>query len=111
MVMIVSRGMTHSGLVLAIPTALINRTRWSFNQRLADGLGSSDYPEVAYWDFGGAGSEMTRRNVVEVFHYGFVENIDDEFESKLKKGIEVFLYVDELRRKLNSRYTNFEKFT
>ncbi|KAA8527460.1 hypothetical protein F0562_034825 [Nyssa sinensis] len=38
-----------------------------------------------------------------VCHYGLVDNTDEEFESKLKKGIEVFLYVDELRRKLNSR--------
>uniref|UniRef100_A0A5B7BX70 Alanyl-transfer RNA synthetases family profile domain-containing protein n=1 Tax=Davidia involucrata TaxID=16924 RepID=A0A5B7BX70_DAVIN len=38
-----------------------------------------------------------------VFHYGFVENSGEEFELKLEKGIAVFLYVDELRRKLNSR--------
>ncbi|KAL6970302.1 hypothetical protein U1Q18_030001 [Sarracenia purpurea var. burkii] len=38
-----------------------------------------------------------------VFHYGFVENPCEGFESKLKKGVEVLLYVDELRRKLNSR--------
>ncbi|GMY27723.1 Alanine-tRNA ligase, archaea [Fagus crenata] len=38
-----------------------------------------------------------------VFHYGFVENSGGELETKLEKGKEVLLYVDESRRKLNSR--------
>ncbi|RVX21812.1 Alanine--tRNA ligase [Vitis vinifera] len=39
-----------------------------------------------------------------VFHYGFIENSNEELESKLEKGKEVSLHVDESRRKLNSRY-------
>ncbi|KAA8525007.1 hypothetical protein F0562_011355 [Nyssa sinensis] len=86
--MIRSRGMTHSGLVLAIPTALINRRRWSFNQRLADGLGLSDYPEAAYWDFGGAGRlelvvhDRARVGMVLIEHWGFVADGlgDDEID-------------------------------
>ncbi|CAB4262722.1 unnamed protein product [Prunus armeniaca] len=38
-----------------------------------------------------------------VYHYGFVENSVEEMESKFEKGKEVFLRVDEARRKLNSR--------
>ncbi|XP_075652763.1 uncharacterized protein LOC142623254 [Castanea sativa] len=38
-----------------------------------------------------------------VFHYGVVENPDGELETKLEKGKEALLYVDESRRKLNSR--------
>ncbi|XP_057486558.1 uncharacterized protein LOC130772633 isoform X4 [Actinidia eriantha] len=38
-----------------------------------------------------------------VFHYGYIENSSDRFESKLEEGVEVELYVDESRRKLNSR--------
>ncbi|PON80350.1 Alanine-tRNA ligase, archaea [Parasponia andersonii] len=38
-----------------------------------------------------------------VFHYGFIENSSEESESKLEKGKKVVLYVDESRRKLNSR--------
>lgn len=38
-----------------------------------------------------------------VFHYGLVENSGEEWESKFEKGKEVFLQVDESRRKLNSR--------
>ncbi|XP_059592768.1 uncharacterized protein LOC100244170 isoform X3 [Vitis vinifera] len=38
-----------------------------------------------------------------VFHYGFIENSNEELESKLEKGKEVSLHVDESRRKLNSR--------
>ncbi|RVW55910.1 hypothetical protein CK203_115514 [Vitis vinifera] len=39
---------------------------------------------------------------VVVFHYGFIENSNEELESKLEKGKEVSLHVDESRRKLNS---------
>ncbi|KAK7812686.1 uncharacterized protein LOC111991993 [Quercus suber] len=39
-----------------------------------------------------------------VFHYGFIENSGGESEMKLEKGKEALLYVDESRRKLNSRY-------
>ncbi|KDO71635.1 hypothetical protein CISIN_1g0250981mg, partial [Citrus sinensis] len=38
-----------------------------------------------------------------VFHYGVVENSGGEFEMELEKGKEVRLWVDESRRKLNSR--------
>ncbi|CAJ1941019.1 unnamed protein product [Sphenostylis stenocarpa] len=38
-----------------------------------------------------------------VFHYGFFENVGGEFEPTLEKGKEVSLFVDQLRRKLNSR--------
>ncbi|RYR76378.1 hypothetical protein Ahy_A01g000966 isoform A [Arachis hypogaea] len=38
-----------------------------------------------------------------VFHYGFFENMVGEAESQLHKGKEVSLFVDESRRKLNSR--------
>ncbi|GMP76587.1 hypothetical protein CsSME_00033197 [Camellia sinensis var. sinensis] len=38
-----------------------------------------------------------------VFHYGFFENSGEGFESKLEKGVQVLLYVDESRRTLNSR--------
>ncbi|XAR57089.1 Alanine--tRNA ligase [Bertholletia excelsa] len=38
-----------------------------------------------------------------VFHYGFAENYGEGVESKLQKGVNVLLYVDESRRKLNSR--------
>ncbi|KAI4357240.1 hypothetical protein L6164_001200 [Bauhinia variegata] len=38
-----------------------------------------------------------------VFHYGFIESLSVECESKLGKGMEVTLFVDEPRRKLNSR--------
>ncbi|XP_065636390.1 uncharacterized protein LOC111988495 [Quercus suber] len=38
-----------------------------------------------------------------VFHYGFIENSGGESEMKLEKGKEALLYVDESRRKLNSR--------
>ncbi|XP_048320989.1 uncharacterized protein LOC107433272 isoform X2 [Ziziphus jujuba] len=38
-----------------------------------------------------------------VHHYGFVENSGGQSESKFEVGKEVFLYVDESRRKLNAR--------
>ncbi|XP_058203217.1 uncharacterized protein LOC131317678 isoform X1 [Rhododendron vialii] len=38
-----------------------------------------------------------------VFHYGFFENTREGVESTLKKGVQVGLFVDALRRKLNSR--------
>ncbi|RZB54867.1 hypothetical protein D0Y65_044685 [Glycine soja] len=38
-----------------------------------------------------------------VFHYGFFENLGGKFEPTLEKGKEVSLFVDEFRRKLNSR--------
>ncbi|KAL5785231.1 hypothetical protein ACOSQ2_007623 [Xanthoceras sorbifolium] len=38
-----------------------------------------------------------------VFHYGVVESSGAEFEKQFEKGKEVILYVDESRRKLNSR--------
>ncbi|KAF4365095.1 hypothetical protein G4B88_018275 [Cannabis sativa] len=38
-----------------------------------------------------------------VFHYGVFENFALDSESKLEKGKKVVLYVDESRRKLNSR--------
>ncbi|KAK9179340.1 hypothetical protein WN943_028539 [Citrus x changshan-huyou] len=38
-----------------------------------------------------------------VFHYGVFENSGGEFETELEKGKEVRLWVDESRRKLNSR--------
>ncbi|RDX99185.1 alaXL [Mucuna pruriens] len=38
-----------------------------------------------------------------VFHYGFFENLGGEFEPTLEKGKDVSLFVDEPRRKLNSR--------
>ncbi|PQQ14169.1 uncharacterized protein Pyn_23830 [Prunus yedoensis var. nudiflora] len=38
-----------------------------------------------------------------VYHYGFVEISGEEMESKFEKRKEVFLRVDEARRKLNSR--------
>ncbi|KAK9289151.1 hypothetical protein L1049_017624 [Liquidambar formosana] len=38
-----------------------------------------------------------------VFHHGYIENSGGNSEPELAKGKEVFLYVDELRRKLNSR--------
>uniref|UniRef100_I1KMZ6 Threonyl/alanyl tRNA synthetase SAD domain-containing protein n=1 Tax=Glycine max TaxID=3847 RepID=I1KMZ6_SOYBN len=38
-----------------------------------------------------------------VFHYGFFENLGGEFEPTLEKGKEVSLFVDQPRRKLNSR--------
>ncbi|WVZ13308.1 hypothetical protein V8G54_017838, partial [Vigna mungo] len=38
-----------------------------------------------------------------VFHYGFFENLGGEFEPTHEKGNEVSLFVDEHRRKLNSR--------
>ncbi|KAI8566070.1 hypothetical protein RHMOL_Rhmol02G0011000 [Rhododendron molle] len=38
-----------------------------------------------------------------VFHYGFFENTREGFESTLKKGVQVGLFVDALHRKLNSR--------
>ncbi|KAG4932071.1 hypothetical protein JHK87_046073 [Glycine soja] len=40
---------------------------------------------------------------VKVFHYGFFENLGGKFEPTLEKGKEVSLFVDEFRRKLNSR--------
>ncbi|XP_040872789.1 uncharacterized protein [Glycine max] len=39
-----------------------------------------------------------------VFHYGFFENLGGEFEPTLEKGKEVSLFVDQPRRKLNSRF-------
>lgn len=41
----------------------------------------------------------------KVFHYGFIENSTEESDSKFEEGKEVLLYVDESRRKLNSRFT------
>ncbi|KAF3456210.1 hypothetical protein FNV43_RR00860 [Rhamnella rubrinervis] len=38
-----------------------------------------------------------------VFHYGLIENSGEELESEFGKGKEVFLHVDESRRKLNAR--------
>ncbi|CAL0330656.1 unnamed protein product [Lupinus luteus] len=38
-----------------------------------------------------------------VFHYGLFENVGGEFEPSLEIGKEVSLFVDESRRKLNSR--------
>ncbi|KAK0606845.1 hypothetical protein LWI29_005133 [Acer saccharum] len=38
-----------------------------------------------------------------VFHYGVVESSGGDFEKGFEKGKEVILYVDESRRKLNSR--------
>ncbi|KAJ7955088.1 alanine--tRNA ligase [Quillaja saponaria] len=38
-----------------------------------------------------------------VFHYGFIVGAEGEFQSKFEKGNEVSLFVDESRRKLNSR--------
>ena len=41
---------------------------------------------------------------VKVFHYGFFENLGGKFEPTLEKGKEVSLFVDQPRRKLNSRF-------
>ncbi|RZB46662.1 hypothetical protein D0Y65_050626, partial [Glycine soja] len=41
--------------------------------------------------------------IVKVFHYGFFQNLRGKFEPTLEKGKDVSLFVDEFRRKLNSR--------
>lgn len=57
---------------------------------------------VADSDFKFIVQDVRSKNGI-VLHYGVVENSGAEFEMELEKGKEVRLWVDESRRKLNSR--------